>query len=254
MKVAVVTPTIGAEELEECISSVQNQTYQNLTHYIFLDGQEYYDKIHPILYEQSGKRRIKTVSLEQNIGKGWCGHRVYAACSFLVDADVICYLDQDNWYESDHVEKLMEKIQNGNDWAYSLRNIVDADGNFLFQDNCESLGIWPVYTNENVFHIDTSCFAVKRDVAVRIGHTWYDEKHKMSADRTFFYHLKHYFPKFSCTRAYTLNYRLGGEQGVPKDFFINGNEMYSVKYNGEYPWNKPEEPLIEVIDTTQNLY
>ena len=89
MKVAVVTPTIGAEYFKDSIHSVQNQTYSDLTHYIFLDGEEHYDKIHPILYEYSGKRKIKTITLEENVGKGWYGHRVYAACSFLVNADVI---------------------------------------------------------------------------------------------------------------------------------------------------------------------
>ena len=39
MKVAVVTPTIGAETLAQCIESVQNQTYQDLTHYVFFDGE-----------------------------------------------------------------------------------------------------------------------------------------------------------------------------------------------------------------------
>ncbi len=43
MKVAVVTPTIGSEHLTQCVESVQNQTYENLTHYIFLDGEEHFD-------------------------------------------------------------------------------------------------------------------------------------------------------------------------------------------------------------------
>ena len=71
MKVAVVTPTIGFEYLNQCIQSVQNQTYDNLVHYIFLDGEENYQKIYPVLFENSGKREIKTIQIEENIGKGW---------------------------------------------------------------------------------------------------------------------------------------------------------------------------------------
>ena len=41
MKVAVVTPTIGSETLKQCVKSVQNQTYSDLTHYIFMDGKEH---------------------------------------------------------------------------------------------------------------------------------------------------------------------------------------------------------------------
>ena len=236
MKVAVVTPTIGAGTLGHCIESVQNQTYENLTHYIFLDGKEHYEKIHPILYEKSGKRTIKTVELEDNVGKGWYGHRVYAACSFLVNADIICYLDEDNWYQPCHVQKLVDTIKSGNDWAYSLRKIYDKEGNFLCEDNCESLGKWPVYFNHTVHHIDTSSFAVKRDVAVQIGHAWYGQ---WGADRQFFSNISKFFPKFDCTNAHTLCYRLDGNpNSVTKQFFDEGNKHMQNKYGEEFPWKQ----------------
>ena len=73
MKVAIVTPTIGSEHLRQCMESVQNQTYDNLTHYIFLDGEEHYEKIYPILYDVSGSKEIKTTTLMDNVGKGWNG-------------------------------------------------------------------------------------------------------------------------------------------------------------------------------------
>jgi glycosyltransferase involved in cell wall biosynthesis len=246
MKVAVVTPTIGAGTLAQCIESVQNQTYENLTHYVFLDGVEHYEKIHSILYESSGKRKIKTVELEDNVGKGWYGHRVYAACSFLVNADVICYLDEDNWYEPCHVEKLVKKLEEGYDWVYSLRKIFNKEGEFLCEDNCESLGKWPVYFNPEVFHVDTSSFAVKRDVSVRIGHAWYGQ---WGADRQFFYNLKQHYPRYECSNAHTLCYRLDGNpNSVNKDFFEEGNRIQHEKYSGQFPWKSDrtfriEEPI-----------
>ena len=242
MKVAVVTPTIGAETLTQCIESVQNQSYQDLTHYVFLDGEEHYGKIHSILYEKSGKRTIQTVELKENVGKGWYGHRVYAACSFLVNADVICYLDEDNWYEPCHIEKLVRKIKEGNDWAYSLRKIYDKNGEYICEDNCESLGKWPVYFNDSVFHIDTSSFAVRRDVAVAIGHAWYGQ---WGADRQFFGAIKQYYPNFACTNAHTLCYRLDGNpNSVSQEFFEQGNAIQSQKYN-EFPW-KSKQHLLQV--------
>ena len=45
MKVAVVTPTIGSEHLSKCIDSVDKQTYENITHYIFWDGLKHFRKI-----------------------------------------------------------------------------------------------------------------------------------------------------------------------------------------------------------------
>ena len=237
MKVAVVTPTIGAESLSQCVESVHNQTYQDLTHYIFLDGEEHEKNI---WYQLDDYDNIKTVRLEENVGKGWYGHRVYAACSFLVNADVICYLDEDNWYEPCHVEKLVKRLNDGFDWVYSLRKIYDKEGNFICEDNCESLGKWPVYFNPEVFHIDTSSFAVRRDVATRIGHAWYG---KWGADRQFFHNLKQHFSKFACTNSHTLCYRLDGNpNSVNREFFEKGNNIQEEKYSGDYPW-KSDKPV-----------
>jgi glycosyltransferase involved in cell wall biosynthesis len=240
MKVAVVTPTIGSRQLYDCIESINKQTYKDISHYIFIDGNEHRSAV----FEQcEGHPLAKFVILENNVGKGWYGHRVYAACSFLVDADVICYLDEDNWYEPCHVEKLVSKIKEGNDWAYSLRKIYDKSGQYLCEDNCESLGKWPVYFNDSVFHIDTSSFAVKRDVAVQIGHSWYGQ---WGADRKFFHTLQKHFPKFACTKSHTLCYRLdGNSNSVTEEFFTNGNSIQNEKYHGSLPWKKRSTTNIE---------
>ena len=236
MKVAVVTPTIASEHLKKCIDSVDKQTYEDIVHYIFIDGCQYEPKAREILV---GSSKTRMIELEENVGKGWYGHRVYAACSFLVNADVICYLDEDNFFEPNHIETVVKKLQEGNDWVYSLRNIHDKEGKFLCEDNCESLGKWPVYFNSEVHHIDTSCFAVRRDVAVRIGHAWYGQ---WGADRQFFGALKNHFPKYSCTNQYTTNYRLdGNENSVNEEFFIEGNKINSEKYQGNFPWKSGKE-------------
>lgn len=234
MKVAVVTPTIGSKYLAQCVESVQNQTYENMTHYIFMDGEHTFENIKPYLFTSAGKRTIKTTALQENIGKGWYGHRVYAACSFLVNADVICYLDEDNWFEPCHVEKMVQKLEEGNQWVYSLRKIYDKDGNFLCEDNCESLGKWPVYFRNDLFHIDTSSFAIRRDIAVRIGHSWYGQ---WGADRQFFNALKKNFPQYESTNQYTCCYRLdGNENSVNREFFDEGNAVNEKKYGGNFPW------------------
>ena len=236
MKIAVVTPTIASEHLTKCIDSVDKQTYEDIVHYIFIDGCQYEPKAREVLV---GSSKTRMIELEENVGKGWYGHRVYAACSFLVNADVICYLDEDNFFEPNHIETVVKKLQEGNDWVYSLRNIHDKEGKFLCEDNCESLGKWPVYFNPEVHHIDTSCFAVRRDVAVRIGHAWYGQ---WGADRQFFGALKNHFPKYRCTNQYTTNYRLdGNENSVNEEFFIEGNKINSEKYQGNFPWKSGKE-------------
>jgi hypothetical protein len=154
----------------------------------------------------------------------------------LVNADVIIYLDEDNWIDPCHVEKLVKVIQKGNDWAYSLRKIYDKDEQLLCEDNCESLGKWPVFFDPNVYHIDTSSFAIKRDIAVRIGHAWYGQ---WGADRQFYQALSTHFPNYDCSNAHTLCYRLDGNpNSVKADFFESGNAINATKYNGSFPWKK----------------
>ena len=233
MRVAVVTPTIGSNYLTKCIDSVDKQTHLDLIHYIFVDGNVHYGEA---LNKINGHQKVSVNFLNENVGKGWYGHRVYAACSFLVNADIIVYLDEDNWIESDHVEKLVSVIEKGNDWAYSLRKIYNKDEKLLCEDNCESLGKWPVYFDEQVNHIDTSCFAVRRDIAVRVGHAWYGQ---WGADRQFYKVLSAHFPNYDCTNSNTLCYRLdGNENSVKPEFFENGNAINLKKYNGIYPWKK----------------
>ena len=240
MKVAIVTPTIASEHLAKCIASVDKQTYEDIVHYIFIDGCQYEPKAREILI---GSSKTRMIELEENVGKGWYGHRVYAASSFLVNADIICYLDEDNWIEPEHIQKMVDTIKEGNQWAYSLRKIYDKDGNFLCEDNCESLGKWPVHFNSDIHHIDTSCFGVRRDIAVQIGHFWYGQ---WGADRQFFNAIKKHFPKYACTNDYTVCYRLDGNpNSVTKEFFEQGNEVNEKKYNGKFPW-KLKQRLLQV--------
>ena len=108
MRVAVVTPTIGSKHLERNLESVKNQTYKDVIHYVFKDGQ---DVVIPSWCINTST--IKTICLQENVGKGWYGHRVYAACSFLVNADIIIYLDEDNWLEPTHIEHMVKTIESG---------------------------------------------------------------------------------------------------------------------------------------------
>ena len=62
MKVAVITPTIGTDYLKDCLESVDKQTYGDLTHYIFFDGEEYDEKI---VTQLTGFNRVKTIKLRK---------------------------------------------------------------------------------------------------------------------------------------------------------------------------------------------
>lgn len=241
LSVAVVTPSIGGDTLKRCVESVEQQTHKNIVHHIFVDGKNNLPEIRRVM-QNADPSKYRLNIIDENVGKGWYGHRVYSACSFLVNQDAIAYLDEDNWYEPNHIESLVNSIK-GCDWAYSLRKIFDKDEQYLCDDNCESLGKWPIFFNEDAYHIDTSSFLVKRQVAISIGHAWYAQ---WGADRQFFASLKTYFNNFNCNNQHTLCYRLGGNDGsVKKDFFDKGNQIQIDKYGSEknFPWLKKEHKI-----------
>ena len=97
---------------------------------------------------------------------------VFAAAPYIIDEDVIFYLDDDNFYDPDHVQSLVgfiEQFELG--WAYSLRKIVDNHGNFICDDNCESLGCYP--NSHNQYLVDNSCYVVRTSVARKHSAAWY---------------------------------------------------------------------------------
>ena len=137
--------------------------------------------------------------------------------------------------EPNHVESLVNTIESNNlEWAYSLRNICESNGDFVCQDNCESLGPkWPLMGYP---HVDTNCYCIKTSVATKISNIWHGG---WGQDRVFFQTLAVNFRNFDCTGEYTVCYKLGGNEGsVKPEFFQYGNEIMNKRCNGEFPWRK----------------
>lgn len=241
--VAVITPTIGSAHLKRCMSSVRNQKFDGvLNHYVVVDGKQHTGEFFKQLSDgtedtsPAPNYKLTKVFLDENVGgKGWYGHRVYAAFSFLFNEDAVCFLDEDNWFDPDHVQTLVDTLNDkGYDWTFSFRKIYDKDGNYLFEDNCESLGIHPVYCNDQLFHVDTSSYLVRKEIATRVGGAWYGQ---WGADRQYFGVLCQHFQQAGPSRKHTLCYRLDGNPGsVSKEFFEQGNEAMKKRYGDNLPW------------------
>lgn len=235
MKSAVViVPTTGAGTLAKTISSLAEQSYTNLTALIVVDGKEHRSAVDKVLVKHQSNLEKQVVYLSDNVGaNGFYGHRVYAAFSHLINHDYVFFLDQDNWFDPNHVFSMINKLEETeSDWIYSLRSIVNKNGDFLLLDDCESLGKWEAWTKTN--HIDTNCYCLKREVAVAIAGAWHGG---WGQDRVVFQALRQYFPKFQCTGEYTLNYRLDGNAGsVSKEFFEHGNAEMVKLYGENFPW------------------
>lgn len=214
MSVTIVIPTTGADTLVQAVDSVVGQVYPAKC-LIVIDGPEFQDKVYHDLQYYDGN--VSYLVLPENIGAGgFYGHRVYAAIGHLVNTDYVGFLDQDNWLDPEHVTYLRNAIdRKGLDWAYSYRKIVDKDGDFICEDNCESLG-------KVTGFVDTNCYLLHRKVLINVGHAWHGG---WGADRVFYKCASDYFPNFDASGFHTVNYRLGGNEGsVKAEFFIEGNK------------------------------
>lgn len=231
--VTIITPTIGSGKLKDAVQSVKDQTYKNITHLVVVDGPEYQEKTTHI-----DSDRLKLMILPENTGKtggNFYGHRIYAGIPHLLNSDYIFFLDEDNWYEPNHVESLVDVLDQGNDFAYSLRKIFTADKKYVTDDNCESLGRWPIYfSHRDPQHlIDTSSYAFKREFIQSTCHMWHSG---WGGDRKYLYAVMQR-ATFDTNRKHTLCYRLDGNPGsVNADFFIQGNQMQMQHYKGKFPW------------------
>ena len=97
MSVTVVIPTTGAHSLKQAVDSVMNQTYDNITLWVVIDGPEFEDAVYETLGADAFDERLFIMTVPENTGaKGFYGHRIYASVSHLINTDYLCYLDQDN--------------------------------------------------------------------------------------------------------------------------------------------------------------
>tara|TARA_R100001460_G_scaffold1326_4_gene5148 strand:- start:2338 stop:3081 length:744 start_codon:yes stop_codon:yes gene_type:complete len=241
-KVAVITPTIGTKHLKQNLGSVMNQSYKNMIHFIVVDGPQYMERAHAILEEVDNKKR-EVIFLPENTGhSNYNGHRIYGAAPYLINADYVMFLDEDNWINSSHVEDLV-KVADKTDWAFSFRNIVDQDGKFICNDDCESLGKWPTCLSDKEYFLDVGAYFLPKALAVQISPAWHRRarhpEEQPEVDRLIMQILLHNQYTYDSTYNYTLNYRVGNrDDSVKADFFLQGNEHHLKKYNGKLPWKK----------------
>lgn len=244
-KVTIITATTGSDYLKNNLESVANQTYKNIQHLVVVDGENVgdNDRVYNTAWqlEQVQNPDIDLLVLPYATGlEQYNGHRIYGAGTYLAKGDYICYLDEDNWLEPNHIESLISIIED-KQWAYSLRKIVDADGNFICNDDCESLGDHKSVIND--YFVDVNCFFFAKPLALQLSPIWYRRaRHpddQPEVDRALTYTLKDNKIESAASGKYTVNYRAGNRlDSVQKEFFLKGNEHMNKLYNGNLPWRK----------------
>ena len=242
-RVAVITPTIGTKHLAKCLDSVAKQTYENMEHIIVVDGPDYIPKTQDMLAAVNSSKG-KVIYLPQNTGhSNYNGHRIYGAVPYLIDADYFIYLDEDNWIEPNHVESLIKTAQD-TDWAFSFRKIVDQEGKFICNDDCESLGMWPTCLSTSAseeYFVDVGSYFLPKALAIQISPAWYRRarhpQEQPEVDRLIMQILLQKKYNYNTSKEYSLNYRVGNRNdSVQAKFFLDGNKAMLHKYNGELPW------------------
>ena len=234
LTVAVITATIGRDELERTIESIKNQSYP-CKHYIFVDGEDFRYKAKTILDKYPD---VIPIYLPMNTGKNQMfNSSINAIAPFLVSEDIICYLDDDNWVRKDHIESLVHEIALGADFAYSLRAFYLSDGRFICLDDLESLGYWSakgfirfdlkigerskvLEYNLNNFQsfIDVNCYAIPREIAFELPKAWYSG---WGNDRRVYQKLSELGLKGRGTGRYTVNYQIDFEKFFNLETFLS---------------------------------
>lgn len=233
--VTIVTATTCTPYLKQNLNSVKAQTYDNIQHLVVIDGKHHTDKLD---YDIDAD----VITLPYATGtEQYNGHRIYGAATYLAKGDYIIYLDEDNWLEPNHVESLVALDIKDSAFGCSLRKITDMEGNYICNDDCESLGNWESVIKD--YFVDVNCFFLHKRMALQLSPIWYRRarhpEDQPEVDRALTFVLRQNKIQCMVTGEYTVNYRAGNRaDSVQAQFFLQGNKMMHDKFGGDFPWRK----------------
>lgn len=221
--VAVVTATTGRMSLQKTVDSIKAQTHP-VKHYIFTDCAE-------IPFDISIPLGTRFIHLPVKTGgNGIMNGGILAASAYLVTEELICWLDDDNWFEPNHIEELV-KAKGDHPYAHSLRKLVNPDGTFYDYDDFESLGVHSGF-------VDLNCYLMDIGLARQIAPLWYNTTGTlMIGDRYVYQWLSQNNVSCGESGKYTLNYTLNAQRDL-RSWLFDGNIKSRAKYSGELPWRK----------------
>lgn len=149
-KVAVVTPYYRSdvEKLMRCCDSVAAQTIP-CEHILVADGEA---------QAVFSKYAITHMVLPSNVGNSGATPRGFGGqYAFMQGYDLVAFLDADNWFEPEHLEKAIHALeQEQADLVLAKRNIVFPDGEVLQHDDPQDAA---------GTHVDTNCYVFSKKCA-----------------------------------------------------------------------------------------
>lgn len=230
---AVITSTIGRPELRQCIESVKNQTLPT-EHFVFVNGKKYHDSARSVLNDYPCVHAIYLPHETGDYGMGPTMAGVFAAAPFLISSDWLFFLDDDNFFDKNHVVSLI-KLAEDNDlkWAFSLRRYVDKLGTPICNDDWCSLGYWSM--TGGAMLVDNSCYMVNKRLAETKGLAW--TAVPFFSDRAFLMALKNTNTRSGCTGLSTVNYRIGtGTADPDPELYLKNAEKIKTTLKNVFPW------------------
>lgn len=153
MKIAVVTPYFKEpnEILEQCHRSVAEQTVR-CDHFLVADG-------FPNRITKSWKAMCFDLP-NAHADNGNTPRVLGAISAFNLGYDAVAFLDADNWYRPDHIERMVGLHERtGSDVCTASRSMHRWDGSFMFDDD----------KNDGRTHVDTSGFFCTRSCRATIA-------------------------------------------------------------------------------------
>ena len=220
--VAVVTATTGRDTLQQTIDSVRKQTVP-CTHYVFIDGVEWPECVK--IQDQDVKWCRLPVKTGGNV---IMNGSILAASPYLIAEPMLSWLDDDNWIEPDHIEKLLA-AKGSKPYAYSLRKLANVDGSFYDYDDCESLGPYSKF-------IDANCYLMDKHIAMQTSFVWMQTTGELNVgDRHLYHALEQNNVEFGASGEYTLNYRLNAKRDL-RAMFFEGNIKVRAQFPDGLPW------------------
>jgi len=225
--VAIVTPSIGRNEIAESIKSVYAQSeklsIQFLIGFDILKNQVeeaiYLLKnppsnVTPCIFFPGYSTSIRHGGL--HLAKD--GGALRCILTHIANSKYITYLDDDNTWDKTHLSDLMSVVK-GPEWAFALRYFIHPNTKEkLCIDQWESVGLKKgIFAERFGGFVDPNCLIFNKLKYWQCVSLWNmplqgDEK-GMSADRNIFNYLSHQCPPGETNRA-TVNYLMDPNDGL----------------------------------------
>jgi len=190
--VAVVMPTLLRPSLLRAVESVYAQNFPGTIHLLIgVDRRDGDARVIDAIRRKCPDRVTVTVLDPGYSTSAWNGGvhpardggALRTVLSYLANARLLAYLDDDNWWAADHLSSLARAVE-GKAWAYSLRWYVDAETQRpLCVDEWESVG--PdrgVYAAKAGGFVDPNCLMIDKLACEPVLRLWSNPMFPESGD------------------------------------------------------------------------